>query len=147
VVALKELANRLSDGGDLQVKTEVRGKDSELPLAVTDGLFRIGQEAVTNAIQHAGCSSMEISLELSAAQARLTVCDDGRGITSQAQSSGLGIAGMKSRATKIRARFECATVPSGGTCITVTVPLPRARGFLSRVRAFLHASFARESAE
>jgi signal transduction histidine kinase len=146
VVALRELADRLSDAGGLQVKTEVRGKDSKLPLAITDAFFRIGQEAVTNAIQHAACKELEIVLELSATQAQLTVRDNGRGMSMQAESSGLGIAGMKSRATKIKARFECTPGPSGGTCVVVTAPLPRARGFLSRALAFLQASFtSRES--
>ena len=144
VAALKELAERLSDGGDLKVKTRIEGKDIELPLAITDALFRIGQEAVTNAVQHAGCENLEIFLELSARQVRLAVHDDGQGIASQAQATGLGIAGMKNRAAKIKARFDCTTIPSGGTCITITTPLPRASGFFSRAHAFLRATFARQ---
>jgi two-component sensor histidine kinase len=144
VSALRELAERLSDGGDLKVKTRIEGKDAELPLAVTDALFRIGQEAVTNAVQHAGCENLEIVLELSARQARLAVHDDGKGISSQAQAAGLGIAGMKNRAARIRAHFDCTTTQSGGTCISVTAPLPRTRGFLYRTHAFLSATFQRQ---
>ena len=143
VAALAALAERLSDGGDLVVRTHVAGKVPELPLAVTDALFRIGQEAVTNAVQHAGCRNLEILLELTSCEARLTVRDDGRGFSNQAETIGLGIPGMRNRAAKIKALFDFATEPTGGTCVTVVAPLPRARGFLSRAQAFLRASFAR----
>jgi len=142
VAILAELAERLSDGGDLVVKTNVEGKVLEMPLAVTDALFRIGQEAVTNAVQHAGCKNLEILLDLNSREARLTVCDDGCGFSNEAQNAGLGIAGMRNRAARIKARFDFATSPSGGTCITVAAPLPRATGLFFRAQGFLRAALA-----
>lgn len=142
IAALKELAERLSDGGDLLIDTRIEGKEVELPLAITDALFRVGQEAVTNAVQHANCRNLKITLEISKSEAKLTVCDDGRGISSQGQSNGLGIAGMKARASKIKARFDCTTMPSRGTSIIITAPLPRVRGLLSKTLTFLTTLFA-----
>jgi signal transduction histidine kinase len=142
VATLDELAERLIDGGDLVVKSNVSGRIVELPLAVTDALFRIGQEAVTNAVQHAGCKNLEIFLELTSREARLTIRDDGCGFANSPQTTGLGIAGMKNRAAKVNARFDFATAPSGGTCVTVVAPLPRAIGLFSRAQAFLRTTFA-----
>ncbi|HEY1803126.1 MAG TPA: histidine kinase [Terracidiphilus sp.] len=144
VAALKELAERLSDGGNLHVKAQVEGKDVELPLTVTDALFRIGQEAVTNAVQHADCRNLKIFLALTVSHARLIVQDDGNGISPQAQSNGLGIAGMKNRASKIKAHFDCTTGAIGGTCVKVVAPLPPASGFMSKARAFAKAAFTHQ---
>lgn len=141
VVALAELAERLSDGGDLGVRAHVEGKVRELPLAITDALFRIGQEAVTNAVQHSDCKNLEILLELASREARLTVRDDGCGFSNEGHTVGLGIQGMRNRAAKKKARFDCTPEPSGGTCIAVVTALPRAKGLFSKAQAFLRATF------
>lgn len=143
VAALRELAERLSYGAGLIVEAHTDGKDVELPLALTDALFRIGQEAVTNAVQHAGCTIVEIRLQLSREQVTFTVQDDGKGFSLQGQTHGLGIAGMKSRAAKVNARFTVAPAASGGTCITVAAPLLHSQGLLSELRALLTTVFTR----
>ncbi len=137
VAALKELAERLSDGGDLRIKTQVEGKNANLPLAVTDALFRIGQEAVTNAVQHSGCRTLDTRLKLMRSEAQLTVRDDGCGIVNEEQEHGFGIAGMKSRAAKVHAHFDIVTTPFQGTCVTVTAPLQIAHGLIATLRAIL----------
>ena len=143
LAALKELAERLSDGGPLRTKTHVEGKDIELPLTIADALFRVGQEAVTNAVQHANSQNLDIALELSRREIRFTVRDDGQGIASGAQPHGLGIEGMKNRAAKVGARFDLATEPFGGTSVMMTVPLQRSRGFAAGALTRLRTSFIR----
>ena len=63
--ALKEAAERLSDGGSLRITTSLSGRSTQLPLEMTDAFFRIGQEAVCNSIRHAGCKELRITLQLS----------------------------------------------------------------------------------
>jgi signal transduction histidine kinase len=120
--ALKESAERVSDGC-VRVTTNISGRRAPLPLRVTDTLFRIGQEAVSNAIQHSGCTSLAISLRLERRQAQLSIEDNGRGFSPQSVSSGLGITAMRSRAARTQVRFDLFTRPGAGTIITVTVPL------------------------
>jgi signal transduction histidine kinase len=134
LAALKESGERLSDGGSLIITTEMAGKMIDLPLEVTDVFVRIGQEAISNAIQHSGCKSLTISLNLSRKEAQLCICDDGAGFIESAIVQGLGIAGMKKRAAKVKARFEIRTALDRGTAITVTAPLRLTGGWLGRLR-------------
>ena len=78
--ALKASAERLSDGGGLVITTSLSGKSANLQIEVADGFFRIGQEAVSNAIQHGRCRVLSISLRLSRREAQLVVQDDGEGL-------------------------------------------------------------------
>jgi signal transduction histidine kinase len=135
--SLKEAAERLSDGSHLRIATAVLGRSTQLPLEVTDALFRIGQEAVSNAIQHAGCSELNLILQPSKREVQLSIQDNGHGFSEQRVNGGLGIAGMRSRTAKIRGRFDLKTEPGAGTTITVTASLPLARGLLYRMRAIL----------
>jgi two-component sensor histidine kinase len=138
---LKEAAERLSDGGPLRISTTLSGRSTNLPLEVTDALFRIGQEAVSNAIQHADCTELKMTLRLSRREVQLSIEDDGRGFSGQALENGLGIKGMRSRAAKARAQFDLLTTPGAGTKIVVTAPVPLTRGLFYGVRAMLRALF------
>ena len=140
--SLKEAAERLSDGSRLRITTITSGRSTNLPLEVTDALFRIGQEAVSNAIRHAGCNELALTLKLSKRAVQLCIEDNGRGFSEQEVSAGLGIEGMRSRAAKIRARFDLKTHPGAGTSVTVTASLPLARGLLYRMRAMLRRTSA-----
>lgn len=141
LAALKEAAERLSDGAVLVITT-LSGRSVQLPLQITDALFRIGQEAISNAIQHSRCNKLAISLHLSKREVQLCVEDDGQGFSDQSVVTGLGITGMQARAAKTKARFELATEPGAGTKITVTAPLPLGHGLLYRLRAMLVRAFA-----
>jgi signal transduction histidine kinase len=145
--ALKEAAERLSDGGNLRITTSLAGRSAQLPLEVTDALFRIGQEAVSNSIQHAGCKELRIALQLSKREVQLCVEDDGGGFSEQTVAAGLGIKGMRSRAAAARAQFDLTTTAGTGTRITVTASLPMTRGLRYRLRAMLRATFASASSE
>ena len=141
LTSLKEAAERLSDGAVL-VSTTLTGRGVQLPLQMTDALFRIGQEAISNAIQHSSCSKLAISLHLSKREVQLCIADDGQGFSEQAVGTGLGITGMQTRAANAKARFELVTESGAGTKITVTAPLPLGHGLLHRLRAMLIRTFA-----
>jgi len=131
VSTLRETAGRISDGGELHISASLLGKNSNLPLAITDAIFRIGQEAISNAIQHAECKTLTIELTVAKRLVSLRVHDDGKGFPTE--STGLGIRGMKSRAEKIKAEFEIASSPGQGTTILVNARL-RAGGLLRLAR-------------
>ena len=139
--ALKGSAERLSDGG-VRITANLSGRSTHLPLELTDAPFRIGQEAISNSIQHSGCSELMITLRLSKREAQLCVADDGRGFSGQASGVGLGIRGMQSRAARTKARFDLETKRGAGTKITVTASLPLGHGLLGRLRAMLRRTFA-----
>jgi signal transduction histidine kinase len=134
---LNSSAERLCDGGELLIATKLNGKMIELPLEVTDVFFRIGQEAISNAIQHSGCKALTISLSLSRREARLSVSDDGHGFAKDEMQPGLGIESMRKRTATINALFDLESTPGKGTTVTVTASSLVARGPLYRLRAKL----------
>lgn len=84
-------------------------------------LYRIAQEATTNAIKHAGASRILVSLSASGDRIELRIEDDGKGFDPTAASGGLGLATMRQRAALIGAELDCTTAPGGGTRLGVAM--------------------------
>ncbi|MFD5144057.1 histidine kinase [Streptomyces sp. NPDC058401] len=87
-------------------------------------VYRVAQEALTNAARHAGAN--EVGMHLSdgpAGAVRLLVRDDGAGIGRAAE--GAGIQGMRERALLIGAAFAVGAGPHGGTEVRLDVPAHR----------------------
>jgi len=79
-------------------------------------IVSIAQEALTNALRHAGAS--RITIRASAVRSlglRLSVADDGRGIAGGRRTSGFGMTSMQERADKIGASLTIVTAPRSGT--------------------------------
>jgi signal transduction histidine kinase len=93
-------------------------------LRIADTLYRIGQEAVANAVRHADPTMLAIRLKYSENLACLEIEDNGTGFV---QSNGLlcfGIRGMRRRAQSISAEFQIESTPGKGTRIQISAPLP-----------------------
>jgi signal transduction histidine kinase len=146
LTALKEAAERLSDGA-VHITTTLSGRSPQLPLEITDALFRIGQEAISNAIQHSGCNDLVISLRLSKREVQLCIADDGKGFSEQSAGVGLGIIGMQTRAANAKIRFDLQTKLGAGTKIIVTAILPLGHGLRNRLRGMLRRTFATTTTE
>jgi signal transduction histidine kinase len=125
LTALRESGERLSDGG-LRIETSLAGKNIKLPLRITDALVRIGQEALSNAIQHSGCSEIVIDLCLHRREIDFAVRDNGCGLPEANAREGFGIAGMRGRAAKIRAEFRIESRAGQGTTVSVHAVQPAA---------------------
>jgi two-component system sensor histidine kinase UhpB len=88
-------------------------------------LFRIFQETLTNVARHADAKEVTVDLQATPEEIRLTVQDDGRGLTeSQAtESTGLGLIGIRERATAVGGTVAFESAAGGGTQVSVVVPL------------------------
>jgi two-component system, NarL family, sensor histidine kinase UhpB len=86
-------------------------------------LYRVTQEALTNAARHAEAGQVEVSLHHTDEAVVLAVSDDGRG-TGVARE-GAGIRGMRERALLIGATLDVTAEPQAGTTVRLTVPLLR----------------------
>jgi signal transduction histidine kinase len=86
---------------------------------VATHLFRIAQEAVTNAVRHAGSARIGIDLSAKRGALVLTVDDDGSGIepATRRQSRGVGLRIMGYRAQVIGAQLDIQPGPRGGTVV------------------------------
>jgi two-component sensor histidine kinase len=122
---LEMCARRIvSQSASIEIKTGSEGSVQTLPLGVSDTLLRIGCEAITNAIRHAHCSRLTISLRYESSTVELIVEDDGVGFVISSESAGFGIRGMHKRADNISARFSIDSAPGRGTSVHVLAPIP-----------------------
>lgn len=123
--ALEQCARRMvSQSSSVEIKTMSRGNTQNIPLRVSDTLLRIGYEAIANAIRHAHCSRLTLSLVYGRSSVEMIIEDDGVGFVVSSDSAGFGIRGMQNRADNISAHFRIDSAPGKGTAVHVLAPLP-----------------------
>ncbi len=87
-------------------------------------LYRIAQEAITNAVRHGKARRINICLDSADDETVLTITDDGSGISENTRNSnGMGLRIMAYRASMIGAAFNVERLPAGGTRVTCTLPI------------------------
>jgi two-component system NarL family sensor kinase len=118
--ALTRLAQR-TGGGETQVHLDSQPLEVDGPVA--EALYRIAQEAVGNALRHSGCANVWISLRRAGDALHLEVSDDGRGFEIGASHGGLGLDGMRRRATAAGGSLRVES-GNGGTSVMAEVPWP-----------------------
>jgi signal transduction histidine kinase len=126
-LALKQLADRSTVDGRVACSFEGALTGDGLAPERQHELLRIAQEAVSNAVRHARPGTIRILLEEEAALWRLSVIDDGRGMTLMPElyaSQGYGLNNMRERAGAIGGRFHIESGASAGTRVIVTLPRP-----------------------
>jgi PAS domain S-box-containing protein len=99
----------------------------DLPPLVEEGLYRIAQEALNNALKHAGATVVTVRVNVSMDQADLEVSDNGSGFNPQtaAKAGGLGLISMRERAEQLGGYFSIKSQPNQGTRIIVSIPTRR----------------------
>jgi two-component system sensor histidine kinase UhpB len=129
VAALRQYVRSVEDRSGISTQLTVVGWDTEdqrLPAEVETALFRIAQEALTNAIRHAQAATVQIRLRRSPGRVSLDVRDDGIGLSALPASEDgqhLGMFGMRERARLLRGEFVATPVSPHGTLIHVIIPL------------------------
>ncbi|QNI32582.1 hypothetical protein H7849_00705 [Alloacidobacterium dinghuense] len=129
--ALTRCAQRLVEGGAVQVVVGATGDVRPLPLRTADTLYRIGQEAIANAVRHAHPSRIAINIKYEKNAVHLLVSDDGSGFRAGEDMQGFGVLGMRKRAASIAARFEVCSSTAHGTEVRVAAPLAPRVTFVS----------------
>jgi len=99
----------------------------EMPFGPTASLqlYRIAQEAISNAVRHANAASLEVELNVDATQVSLKVKDDGIGFCPDEPIAGRGIGIMRYRARSLNGVIDIRSVPGSGTTLHCIVPLPK----------------------
>lgn len=91
---------------------------------VATHLYRITQEALSNATRHAGATQVQVSLRVEEGTLTLTIADNGCGLPSDAaDSAGMGLHTMQYRAHLIGATFHAENDKNGGLSVRLTLPL------------------------
>ncbi len=114
--ALQNLAANISKAFNVSCRFENSGTAVATTPESSTHLYRIAQEAVSNAIRHGHARHVTISLAGSGGQILLTVTDDGTGLSTDARTKkGMGLRIMDYRAGMIGATFDIQNLPAGGT--------------------------------
>jgi signal transduction histidine kinase len=124
--ALQALAARATERYGIPVSFEAhRGCNLSLDETAATHLYRIAQEALTNAMRHSLATAVVIHLRASAGEVQLEVCDDGCGIppAALAESDGLGLKIMRYRAQMLGGRLAFAAGPGRGATVRCSCPL------------------------
>lgn len=125
--ALHHLAAGWSERFGIDAAVDVTGEAPRLPADVEANLYRIAQEALHNVVKHAEASHVLVRLERTDRATVLAIADDGRGFDQTRAAGGedgrgLGLVGMRERATIAGGKLEIMSAPGAGTSIVVRVP-------------------------
>jgi two-component system sensor histidine kinase UhpB len=122
VNALIALCARVAEQGGMQIRRQLEGGLPELPSDVELAIYRIAQEALTNAMRHSGATEATVSLSRDDSALVLTVADNGRGLPEHVAEGG-GLAGMRERAMLIGAALSINSTPGAGVEVTLRLAL------------------------
>jgi signal transduction histidine kinase len=126
--ALSDLARQMTLGTRASAQVRIEGSVVRLDASHEHHLLRIGLEALTNALKHAGAERIEIVLRFQADGITLIVRDDGCGMGQAAEdlsSRHFGLQGIRERVDKLGGVLSIASAPGNGTSLLVTVPARR----------------------
>jgi signal transduction histidine kinase len=118
---LGPLLDRVREAG-LPASLEVQGEPRSVPPSLDVAVYRIVQEALTNALRYARRAATLVRLTWEPAQLRLEILDDGPG-TDAIASSGRGLVGMRERASLVGGRLEAGPRIGGGYAVRAWLPL------------------------
>jgi signal transduction histidine kinase len=109
---------------DFEVRGEIELKDPE----VATHLYRITQEALSNAMRHANASRVCVTVAQDANTLHVIIADDGCGSSAQPRPDGMGWRTMRYRAKLIGAEIQVEAKPAAGTVVRCSLPLPALAG-------------------
>ena len=114
----------------VEIETTVSDEvDDGLTPAIATGLYRVAQQAVANALQHARARHILVRLTRDTGTLRLRVEDDGTGFDAgDVSADRFGLVGMRERAHLIGGTLTVESAPDAGTAIDVVVPVDVRRG-------------------
>ena len=94
--------------------------------AVETTIYRLVQEALTNAVKHAQATRLVVSVSETTDHVDIVVGDDGVGFDPDASVHGFGLIGMRERVSLVGGTFEVDSKHGSGTTVHCRIPTPRA---------------------
>jgi signal transduction histidine kinase len=115
------LVSQLNEAG-LPVELRVKGEPKELPVGIELSAYRIVQEALTNALKHAGEARASVDIRYETDSLALEIADDGAGAP-PLDRGGHGLVGMRERVALYGGQLDAARRPGGGFAVRVLLPI------------------------
>jgi signal transduction histidine kinase len=132
--AIESLVHRRVQTSGVRVVMDINlgngraGAPRRLDAPIENTLYRLVQEALSNAAKHADAERVDVRLTALPGSIELVVTDDGRGFNPAQTTDGFGLLGMRERVALVRGTFELDSVEFAGTTLRVVVPLPDEAG-------------------
>jgi len=123
--AVQAECERMQRYTDVPIKGQIAEIHERIPKGSALCAYRVIQEALNNAVRHAGADSIEIALEKDGQTLKLKVSDDGRGFDQpQGTSNGsIGLSSMQERVGSMGGTLNIQSTPGAGTTVSAVVPL------------------------
>jgi signal transduction histidine kinase len=123
---LPTLMTQVREAG-LPVEFRVDGERRDLPVGIELSAYRIVQEALTNALKHAGRAHAAVHVRYSADCLELEITDDGPGVeagsAAEVPGGGHGLAGIRERVSLYGGKFDASARGGGGFAVRVLLPI------------------------
>ena len=125
VPTLKKYLETIEDyNTGVQLHFQCRGNEVRLPNNHESSIFRLVQEAVSNAIRHGKATYIDVDAEWMKEQLTLTIKDNGSGFDqSIVKKQSYGLIGMKERIELVKGDFNIKSSPGNGTVLTFQIPI------------------------
>lgn len=122
--AVEWLVARVEERSELRCQLTMTGEEVPLSAELASAAFRIVQESLTNVVRHAEASSVSVTLCITPKEVELRIEDDGKGLppAGSPQGAGVGLIGMRERASRLGGSFALSPRPSGGTAVHCVLP-------------------------
>src|SRR6266545_577475 len=126
--ALEALVDRMQQltGVSIALRIELDPKLGRLAQQVEDTLYRVVQEALSNAAKHSGATRAEVSVRVTDGSVEVSVRDEGAGFRPEQETTGFGLLGMRERVALVDGTMTVESEPGAGTLIRVSLPATRA---------------------
>jgi two-component system, NarL family, sensor histidine kinase UhpB len=132
VPAIEWLVESFGERTGIAIHASVDVDDGGCSHDARTAIFRILQEALTNACRHADAKSITVDLRTADEAIELAVADDGRGIAvmppGRRKPRSLGLLGMHERANMVGGRLSVTSEPGRGTVVSLRIPCDLTRG-------------------
>ena len=122
--ALEDLLAHWQTGcPQIQIQLDCQGDISAVRGDLALAIYRLIQEALTNAMRHADATLIRLSLVRDCDGSLLvSIADNGKGMVVQPRPAGLGLVGMRERVASLRGHLEMISRPGHGTEIRISIP-------------------------
>ncbi|MFL5954979.1 MAG: sensor histidine kinase [Gaiellaceae bacterium] len=120
IADLDQLLTQVREAG-LPVELRVEGKPRPVPIGVDLSVYRVVQEALTNALKHAGDAAAVVTLRYAERELAVEVADDGH--SAKDSAGGHGLIGMRERVGVFGGTFEAGPRDTGGFAVRALLPL------------------------
>ena len=118
-----EIANYFTESAGIRFVLDLNIDHEKVPKYIQHQLYRIAQEAITNAVRHANASNIRITLAAEQDRICLSVLNDGLPLPAKIEQ-GLGTRLMQHRTLQLGGQLGWSTTNDGFTCLNCAIPQP-----------------------